>query len=406
MMIFSEISQKMFKKLRISSQNDFYTLILVIGIVEIINQLLGVYVNLEIHSLISFKGFLSSLDFATLSFGFFIGTLLYPKIHERFSLKTIFTLCSIALFINFGLLSFLVNTFFDFPLRCCTGIFIAIMMVGLACLESFLFKAPYRATLFGFITLELYVSDSLGASLVDFFHTPFRVFGISMIGILACLGIVWVWKGQNTSKKITSHKNSRNLFSSFYQIFIFAPLIFLGFFMVSCLGSSLENYLAIFDEGIGLSQQEAALMFSFAQLGALIFIPLGCLLGDKWGYENALLSVSVICFLSTLSAFYVTDLDLLSILFFIMRGSKVAFVTLIYSWVARSCTKENIAYGMSLISIVSSISSFITPISLGFLMNTFGNKSFLYWNALGVLLTLIVMIFQAKRAQREGVQNS
>jgi MFS family permease len=176
--------------------------------------------------------------------------------------------------------------------------------------------------------------------------------------------------------------------------------------MVSCLGSSLGNYLAIFNEGIGLSQQDAALIFSFAQLGALIFIPFACLLGDKWGYEKTLLSVSVICFLSTLGAFYVRDLDLLSIIFFITKGSIVAFVTLIYSWVARCCTKENIAYGMSLISIISSISSFITPLSLGFLMNRFGNESFLCWNALGILLTLILMTFQVKRLQREGVQNS
>ncbi len=396
MVSISECSEKILKRYGILNQKDFYCLFLIIAILVCVGSFTKTYINLDIYNLPEFKGDRASWDFIMPCLGGFIATLFYPKIHENFSLKTILRGSLIGLAIIFGLLIFLMTTFFDFPLRFCIGFLSGAIFLGLACFQADLFKGPYLATWFGISGIEMALFGSLGDSLVDFFKKPVEVFGISIIGILACLAILFVWQNPSKNEQQKSIQKTKMPHISFYGVVAFSPLIFACIFMMGSVGGGLSSYLAIFCEGIGLNEGDSALVYSFSHLGSLLLIPLAGRIADKWGYEKTLLFIIFIGLIGTILAFFFTQIEETSFIFFLVKGSKQAFIALMYGWIASQYSRKNISYGMATFSLTGKISYILAPLGVGFLMQSYGNDGFLYWIFGGMLLSFILIICYMK----------
>ncbi|HQS84080.1 MAG TPA: MFS transporter [Alphaproteobacteria bacterium] len=370
-----------------------------------ISAFVRTFVNLDIHHLISFRGDIASWDFTMPFIGGFLSTLLFPKIREKFVLKNALRVSFIALFIVLGLMIFLINTFFDFPLRFLIGFFAGFLLLELACFQAELFQAPYRATFFGFMGILVVLSRSIGSSCVDYFHRPFEVFTICMGGLVICYFLVFMWQEPLERKKLRTVKSSkdsgkdsrRNSGKAFYQIIALSPLIFISVFMMGSIGGGISSYLPIFFENLGLSEGDAALAYSFSGLGALVFLPIAGRIGDKWGYEKAFLLITFMGLFSVIMSFFFTQIDALSASFFVIRASKGAFLNLMYAWVATQFAGKNLAYGMSSFSLIKSISYIFAPLGVGTLIGFYGDTGLLLWILGGLSVTFVLMIFEIKK---------
>ncbi|HQS84082.1 MAG: hypothetical protein B7Y25_03645 [Alphaproteobacteria bacterium 16-39-46] len=392
----SEFSQKLLNKYGIKNQEDFYFVLLISGVLCFIAAFVGTFVNLDIHHLANFKGDVASWNFTMPCLGGLLSTLLFPMIREKWLLKDILKVSFIGLFIAFGCEIPLINTYFDFPIRFMVGFFSGILFLEISCFEAELFKAPYRATIFGFVGIEMSLFASLGSSAVDYFQTPFEVFSLSMVGLVICYFLIFMWKDPLGKKGTKTVESSKKTSQSFYQIVAFSPLIFIAIFMMGSIGGGLSSYLAIFFEGTGMTEGHAALAYSFSNLGALVLMPLAGRIGDKWGYEKAFLLTALVGTVATIMAFFFLQKDVLSGLFFMIRGSKEAFISLMYAWIAMQYSGKNLSYGMSSFSLIKSISYIFAPLAVGSLMSLYGNNGFLIWTLVGMSLTFILIIFQIR----------
>ncbi|MBS0184967.1 MAG: hypothetical protein JSS34_01215 [Proteobacteria bacterium] len=395
----SAFSQNFLKKYGIHNQQDFYFIILISGILYLSCALITTYVNLDIHQLSVFKADLISLNFAMPCLGALLSTFFFPKIREHFLLKHRLHVSLITLFISFGLMIFLINTSYDFPLRFIIGFFFWLLFLEIACFEAEIFQPPYRATFFSLMGIEVALSRALGAACVDFLQSPLMVFGACMVGNGICYFLILKWKTISKDKQNKTVTHSHTSSGSFSRIVLMAPLIFMSIFLMSSIGGAFRSYLAIFFEGTGLNEGNAALAYSFTSLGALILMPIAGRIGDKWGYEiTFLLTVCMGLFASILSFFFKEE-HILLFLFFIIRGAKQAFIFLMYGWFATQCSGKNLSYGMASFSLIRSSSYFLAPLSVGALINFYGNTSLLWWTLGCLSLTFIFMIFQMKQAK-------
>ena len=125
-------------------------------------------------------------------------------------------------------------------------------------------------------------------------------------------------------------------------------------------------------------------------------MPLAGRIGDKWGYEKAFLLTALLGTSATIMAFFFIEKDVLSGLFFMIRGAKEAFISLMYAWIAMQYSGKNLSYGMSSFSLIKSISYVFAPLGVGTLMSLYGNNGFLIWTLAGMILTFILIIFQIR----------
>ncbi|HQS83396.1 MAG: hypothetical protein B7Y25_00070 [Alphaproteobacteria bacterium 16-39-46] len=388
----SEFSQKTLRKYGIINQRDFYYLILIISILSCIGGLTATFVNLDIHQVPRFKGEITSWNFIMPCLGGFLGTFFFPRVHKFFSLKIILRFSLIGILINYVFMIFLMNSFFNFPIRFLTGFFYSPIFLAISCLEAKIFGNSYRATLFGIVGVQIVLFSSLGSSLVDFFQTSAIVFGIDIGGLLICLALLWKWKDLSEVQSLKTDPSPKTPHPSYYKIFSLAPIICLSFFVVSSVDTGFGSYLAIFCEGLGLREGKAALVYSFSSLGGLALMPIAGRVADKWGYKKTFLLLSFLGLFGAASSFFLTQLYTLAFAFFVASAAMQSFANLISSWVARNYAGKTLSYGMSTFSLLGSTSSILSPLGIGFLMKTYGNDGFLYWACGGLFTSVILMI--------------
>ncbi len=393
----SEFSQKTLNKYGIKNQEDFYFVLLISGVLCFIAAFVGTFVNLDIHHLARFKGDVASWNFTMPSVGGLLSTILFPKIREKWPLKDILRVSFIVLFLVFGCEIFLINTYFEFPIRFIAGFFSGILFLEIACFEAELFKAPYRATIFGFVGIEMSLFYSLGSSAVDYFQTPFEVFSVSMLGLVICYFLIFMWKDPLGKKNTKTVESSQKSSESFYQIVAFSPFIFIAIFMMGSIGGGISSYLAIFFEGTGMTEGHAALAYSFSGLGTLVFLPISGRIADKWGYEKTFLLITFMGLFAVIVSFFFTQIDVLSASFFVIRASKVSFLVMMYAWIAMQYSGKNLSYGMSSYSLIKSIGHIFAPLGVGTLIGFYGDTGLLLWIFGGLSITFVLMIFEMKK---------
>jgi len=304
----------------------------------------------------------------------------------------------ISLFIAFGLMIFLMNTWYDFPLRFFIGFFFLIIALEISCFEAEIFQAPYRATLFSLVCIEGALLISLGSSFIGFVHSPLEAFGVCMSGLLICCGLVLIWKSSSIEKKKSLDKKTVNSKQAFYTIIRMFPLIFIAIFMMGSIGEGIRSYLPIYFENLGLNKGDAAFAFSFAGLGGMVFMPIAGRVGDKYGYEKAFFLTILLGLFAVSLTFYSSQTDVLSFLFFLISGAKQAFISLSYGWVATRYSGKSLSYGMATFSLTKTVRYVFEPLGAGALMNFYGNTGFSL-GCLGALgITFILIMIQNKKA--------
>lgn len=397
MISIAQFSQKTLKKYGIENQQGFYFIVLIAGILSCISSFIGTYVNLDIHQLLLFKN-LVSWDFTMPCLGALLGTLFFPKARERLASKNIMRISFMILFISFGLMIFLINTYYDFLLRFIIGFFFLFFFLELACFQAETFQAPYRATFFSIMGIEVGLASALGSSLVDVIHSSAEVFEFCMGGIFICFILTFLYKKAFIDKKKTVNQSAKGSEQPFYKTVFIFPFIFIAIFTEGSMGGGIHNYLPIFFENLGLSKGSAAFSYSLTGLGSLFLMPIAGRMGDKLGYEKSFFLTTLLGLLLASITFFVKQTALLSFLFFLIRGVHASFMCLMYGWFAVKCPGKNLSYGMASFSLIKHLSYVFAPLGVGALMGTYGNKGLLLWCWGTVGITFMLIFFQAQKS--------
>ncbi|MBS0185129.1 MAG: MFS transporter [Proteobacteria bacterium] len=388
--------EKILNKYGIENQKDFYFIITIFGIICFISSFGKTYVNLDLYQF--FKKGLVSWNFSMPFLGALLGTLFFPKIRGRMLSKNILQISFVSLFIILGLMIFLMYTWYDFPLRFFIGFFVVLIFLEISCFEAEIFQAPYRATLFSLVGIEGALLNSLGSSFIGFVHSPLEAFGVCMSGLLICCGLIFIWKTPSGQKKKSLDKGTPNSKQAFYKIICMFPFVFIAIFMMGGLGEGISTYLPIYFENLGLNKADAAFAYSFAGLGGLVLMPLAGRIGDKYGYEEAFFLTIILGLFAVSMTFFNSQTYVLSFLFFLISGTKQAFISLSSAWIATQYSGKSLSYGMATFSLTKMASHVFAPLSFGALMNSYENRGFLL-GCLGAFgMTFILMILQNKKS--------
>lgn len=390
------------QKYGVGEPKAFFILMGLISFGSAMAMFTGTYINLDVHDLAEFKGVRASWDFMMPCLGTFLGTLFFPKIQTYFSIKSQCLISCLGIILFYGIMIFLIDTIFNYPLRFCIGFFYGVMFLSVRYKLTLLYNPPYRGRLFGITAAILALFSALGAAFVDFFEKPAQVFSVGIIGLCFCMWFCLKLDAEkkNPSTRVEAGKNTktqkRDHSSSIYYILALSPFIFMSIFMIGNLKGANAAYLPIYCENLGITEGRAALMFSFASLGILPVMPFVGWLGDKWGYEKSLLLMAVIGFFISILIFFLKDILFISLAFFLMKGSQAAFITLIYGWVPAVYGTRHLSYALSSFSVIKAISYIIAPLGVGILMRSFGNEGFLYWILGCSLLAFVFMVLQLR----------
>lgn len=399
MLISSRLS-KLSQRYGITDIKDFYALLVIVIFANGMVTFTSTYINLDIHSLIKFKGDRASWDFMMPYGGALMSAFLFPKIQKMLTSRALVSISFLGIIGFYILLIFFITTDFNYPFRWIIGFSYGNIFISIACLGGRLFNPPYRATLFAVLGTLSALSEAFGAALVKFFQQPFEVFGIASVSILVSL--IFFLNLTKTKKEARSQRKIKSddfmvSHNSFYRILALSPLVFISIFMMGCLEGGIYTYLTIYSEGTGLNEGNAALVYSASSLGSIVFLPLMGRLGDKWGYHKVFILTISTGLLGIIGAFFLKGFFALAMIFFVINGSILSFWSLMQGWISTNYKGKNLFYGMSAFSSMKFISYILAPLGVGFLMQTFGNVAFLYWLLISAFIALILILFQMKK---------
>ncbi|MBS0186291.1 MAG: MFS transporter [Proteobacteria bacterium] len=378
------------KNFGIKKENDFYFSILIMLFISMTSSLTQTFINLDLHQFHFFNKEVLSLDIMMPFLGSFVALFVFQRLFHmvRFKIFMGFTLLGIGL--GYFLLIFFVTSDFNFIIRFFLGLFYSFTFLGCYIFQMKVYHHHKRGALFSFTILMMALSSSFGFFLNGVITDASYVFGVGLICIGGCL---WsLLKLDTTEEDSQGKKEFLSPHGSILKIASKYPRFFILILLISFVGTAFPTYFPIYAEGLGFSEKEVSYLFSCVQLSLLFFIPLGGFLGDKWGYEKILLVLSFVALLAGVCTFGSKKIEILGILFFIIRGSLASFFGLMVAWIAREHFSQRVATRMSVFSFTYRAGCILSPLGVGFIMQYYGNNGFIFFILGGIFLSICLLL--------------
>ena len=344
--------------------------------------------------------------FQCLFWGGLVAVLIFPVMLEASSLKKLLIASLTGLTFGYGLMIFFEATEFNLPIRFFLGLFYSFIFLILYCYQANIYNTRYRATLFSFAGLMMAVFSAFGTSLNDLVETTPNVFGIGILGVILSIWAALKIGDGHQREEETLQKESLSSHISSYHALFKAPLIFLIIFMGGMAVSSFPTYFPIFGEGLGLSQGHASILFSSAQMGAVFLMLLGGLLADKFGYEISLFLMMFISLIGAGISFFIENVWVIALLFFIVHGGIASFFSITVACVARDYRQRNLSKGMARFALARRFGGILSPLGVALMMQYFGNKGFILWVFGGLFSVCGLLVISLYKNRESAFRNA
>jgi len=395
--------QQALKNFGIKKESDFYFSILIMLLISMTSSLTQTFINLDLHQFHFFNNDVLSFDIMMPFLGSFFALFIFQRFFYMARFKIFMGLTLLGIGTAYLLLIFFVESDFNFVIRFFLGLFYSFTFLGCYIFQMKIYRHHKRGTLFSFTVLMMALFSSFGFFLNGLMSEASHVFGVGLICIGVCL---WsLLKLDTTQEDSKRKKDFLSPHGSILKIASKYPRFFILILLISFVGTAFPAYFPIYAEGLGFSEREVSYLFSCVQLSILFFIPLGGFLGDKWGYEKILLGFSLVALLAGVCAFGVRKIEILGILFFVIRGALASFFGLMVAWIAREHFSQSVETKMSVFSFTYRAGCILSPLGVAFAMKYYGNQGFIFFILGGVFLSSCLLLKEVFPKENDHKKN-
>ncbi len=395
--------RQVLKNFGIEKENNFYFSLLIMMLISMLSSLTQTFMNLDLHQFHFFSKNILSVDIMMPFLGSFISLFIFQRLFNILSFKAFIGISLLGVGVGYGFLIFFMESDLNFIVRFFLGLFYSFIFLGFYVFQIKMYHPRNRGILFSFTILMMSIASSFGVFLNGVIIGPSHIFKVGIFCICACL---WsLLKIESSEKNNRVKKDFLSSPDSVLKSACHHPSFFILVLIVSIAGTAFPTYFPIYAENIGFSEKGASYLFSCVQLSVLFFIPLGGVLGDKWGYEKTLLGFSFMSLIAILLTFWVKNIDVLGGLFFIVRGCLASFFGLMIAWIGREHLNHHLATGVSVFSFVYRLGCVLSPLGVGLIMDYYGNKGFIIFILGGIFLAFCLLfreVFQRKNPSKNA----
>ncbi len=391
--------QQVLKNFGIKREKDFYFSLLIMMLMSMMSSLTQTFINLDLHQFHFFNKNILSLDIMMPFLGSFVALFVFQRLFHMFRFKVFMGGALLGIAVGYGLLIFFVESDYNFIIRFFLGLLYSFIFLGLYIFQMKIYHLRNRATLFSFTILTMSLFSSFGVFLNGVIVGSSHIFGI---GIFCVIGGLWSLSKLETKEEDPSWKKDfLSPHGSVLKATFRHPSFFILIFIISIAGTAFSTYFPIYAEGLGFTEREASFLFSCVQLAVLFFIPLGGILGDKWGYEKTLLGFSFIALMAGIFTFWVKNVETLGFLFFIVRGCLASFFGLMIAWIGREHFLQHMSTKISVFSFTYRLGCILSPLGVGLIMKYYGNNGFIFFILGGVFLSFCLLLKDVFRGEKK-----
>ena len=390
----NQVYTKILNHFGISQKRNFICVLAVFTLFSCIFTFVPTFLNLEIHHLHLFSQDLMSLDFAMPYVGCFFGTLVFPFLVRKFSIKRILIVSFFLLGVEYALIIVLLKSDYNIVLRFFFGLIYITIFLVLFMYQGKIFTSSYQSRLFLFAGLLSGVAYAFGSFLNDVISQNFSVWGTAFFLIISCLLISFKIEDDKEEKKPEdSHlKKDSSGEKSYRELIKESPWVFLIVFMGYVTFYGFSTYYPLFGEKLGLTEGKAASFLATAQFCGLFLMPVGGYLGDKFGYEKSTSFIIIVSLGMIGASFFTQNETLISVFFSVAEGGMLSFYTLTTAWVVSLYSHHNLAKSLSLLNFIGQGGAMLSPFGMGALLRFYGSDGFISWFFIGMSLVLMLLL--------------
>lgn len=232
-----------------------------------------------------------------------------------------------------------------------------------------------------------YLAYGVGVLILGFGFDYVKTFAISLAFLTFCVIPISLIRVKEPSLPKKMKINFPNVFSTSYLAFFTA-------IVAGMLVNAYNSMSGVYMLKLGFSEKEFSYFLTLALFGGFVGQSFIGVFSDKFGRKIAIVSTSLIAFITSLIMIYTKNLFMLYILSFFIGMSVFCFYALALARANDQADKSQIVEVARTILFAYSLGSVISPMVIGKFMEYFGASGFMIFFAVSVGALLVFAMFR------------